>query len=386
MSQGARPSPDALRDRAREVLERTWLDAEGFCPPNPVVYPHQWLWDSCFHAIAWAALGDGRGVRELATCLQGQLSTGFVPHMRYLGPSENRGPLTDRSSFTQPPVYAHAARVLRDAGWDPPDDVLTRVAAALDWLWDNRLSDDGLMVVVHPWETGADDSPRWDDWIPLPTYDHAAFSSYDRELVGSTLFDRYGAAVWSRAMVCAPASFNALTAHAAMELAVLTGDDRWRRRGDELAAAADALLWDDVQGLWVDRPMVGGGPSCAVPTLDGALGSLVTPDAVKAERVLAQLNDPDRFAAPYGLAFVPRDHPVYDPDEYWRGAAWPQLNYLMALAARRWVDEGTRLAVRDMSMAGTLTSGFAEYWNPESGAGLGAIPQGWAAVSAALDL
>ena len=28
--------------------------------------------------------------------------------------------------------------------------------------------------------------------------------------------------------------------------------------------------------------------------------------------------------------------------------------------------------------------GFAEYWNCESGTGLGAIPQGWAAVVAAL--
>ena len=37
-----------------------------------------------------------------------------------------------------------------------------------------------------------------------------------------------------------------------------------------------------------------------------------------------------------------------------------------------------------MTFAGVLTSGFAEYWNPEDGAGLGAVPQGWAAVAAAL--
>ena len=102
------------------VLRASWREADGFCPPNPEVYPHQWLWDSCFHAIAWSALGDGgRGVRELTSCLDGQLDSGFVPHMRYLGPSANRGPLTDRSSFTQPPIYAHAARVLA-RGWQPP--------------------------------------------------------------------------------------------------------------------------------------------------------------------------------------------------------------------------------------------------------------------------
>jgi hypothetical protein len=37
-----------------------------------------------------------------------------------------------------------------------------------------------------------------------------------------------------------------------------------------------------------------------------------------------------------------------------------------------------------MTFDGVLASGFAEYWNPEDGTGLGAVPQGWAAVAAAL--
>ena len=159
----------------------------------------------------------------------------------------------------------------------------------------------GLMYVVHPWETGTDDSPRWDDWVSLPTYDHAAYSTFDRGLVAETYFDNHGAAVWSRSFASAPASFNALCAHAAMECAALTGDDRWRVRGEELAGVADDLLWDEAQGLWVDQPLIGGGPRCRVPTLDGTLGALVTGDSAKAERVVGQLTDPERFGAPYGL-------------------------------------------------------------------------------------
>ncbi len=376
---------EAVRAGALRVLRESWREADGFCPPNPEVYPHQWLWDSCFHAIAWSAVGDGRrGVRELASCLGGQLDSGFVPHMRYLGPSANRGPLTDRSSFTQPPIYAHAARVLASAGPDPGPELVSSVVSALEWLWRHRRTPEGLLYVVHPWETGTDDSPRWDDWVQLPGYDHAAYSAFDRDLVGATYFDHTGAAVWSRSFACAPASFNALCAHAALECAVLTGDDRWRERGEELAGLADELLWDEGEGLWVDLPLIGGGSGCRVPTLDGALGALVTDDPAKAERVLAQLVDPERFGTTYGLAYVPRGHPTYEPGSYWRGAAWPQLNYLAALAARRWGDEATRARIRDLSYAGVVTSGFAEYWNCETGAGLGAIPQGWAAVVAAL--
>ena len=373
-----------VRVGALHVLDASWREADGFCPPNPEVYPHQWLWDSCFHAIAWSALGDPRGERELSSALEGQLEGGFVPHMRYLGSSDNRGPLPDRSSFTQPPVYAHAARVLRDHGTVLDVALVGRVASGLEWLWRHRRTPEGLMYVVHPWETGTDDSPRWDDWVPLSAYDHAAYSAFDRGLVDETYFDRQGAAVWSRSFASAPASFNALCAHAALECAALTGDDRWRRRGEDLAALADDLLWDECEGLWVDRPVIGGGPRCRVPTLDGALGALVTADRTKAQRVLGQLTDPERYGAPYGLSYLPRGHPAYQPDEYWRGAAWPQLNYLMALAADRWDDQTTYGAIRELSCAGALTSGFAEYWNPEDGTGLGAVPQGWAAVAAAL--
>jgi hypothetical protein len=373
-----------VREGARRVLEASWREQDGFCPPNPEVYPHQWLWDSCFHAIAWSALGDQRGGRELASCLEGQLEGGLVPHMRYLGPSANRGPLPDRSSFTQPPVYAHAARVVAGAVVGLAPGVVDRVAAALDWLWQHRQTSDGLLFVVHPWETGTDDSPRWDDWVALPAYDHAAYSAVDRDLVDQTYFDRHGAAVWSRSCASAPASFNALAAHAALECAVLTGDDAWRERGEELAVLADELLWDDAEGLWVDRPLVGGGPRCRIPTLDGALGALVTPDAGRAARVLAQLTDPERFGAPYGPSYLPRRHPAYQPGEYWRGAAWPQLGYLMAVAAGRWQDHATYAALRRTTWEGVLASGFAEYWNPEDGTGLGAVPQGWAAVAAAL--
>jgi Mannosylglycerate hydrolase MGH1-like glycoside hydrolase domain len=375
---------EELRAGARRVLEASWREADGFCPPNPEVYPHQWLWDSCFHAIAWSALGDPRGARELASCLDGQLESGFVPHMRYLGPSANRGPLADRSSFTQPPVYAHAARVVAGSGGALEPGLVGRIVSALDWLWRYRRTPEGLLYVVHPWETGTDDSPRWDDWVGLPAYDHAAYSAVDRDLVGATYFDRHGAAVWSRSLASAPASFNALSAHAALECAELTGDDAWRLRGEELAALADDLLWDEAEGLWVDRPLIGGGPGCRVPTLDGALGVLVTGDPAKARRVLAQLTDPERFGAPYGPAYLPRGHPSYQPGEYWRGAAWPQLGYLFAVAARRWGDEATYARLRETTYAGVLASGFAEYWNPEDGTGLGAVPQGWAAVAAAL--
>jgi glycogen debranching enzyme len=203
---------------------------------------------------------------------------------------------------------------------------------------------------------------------------------FDWYLVDATVFSPDGVAEHSTVFECAPASYNALYAHAAAELAGLTGDAAWRDRATRLAATIDELLWDEAQGLWVDAPLLGGGDTARTPTLDGILGALVTADAARATRALDQVLDPARFAAPYGLAFVARDHPAYDADGYWRGTAWMQMNYLAALAARRWGRTDLAEAVASMSRAAVEHSQFAEHWNPETGQGHGAIPLTWSAL------
>ncbi|MBL7501528.1 hypothetical protein I6A84_37415 [Frankia sp. CNm7] len=372
---------DAARDGAAEVLAECWRD--GYCVPNPTVYPHLWLWDSCFHAISWAALGDPRAPVELASCLDAQLPHGFVPHMRYAAPSEGRGPLTDRSSFTQPPIYAHAARALAERGLPVAPETLERIERGLDYLWTHRMTAEGLLFIVHPWESGSDDSPRFDDWIGRSNWSRLAFTIFDHQLVDETEFDAEGAAIWSREFVVAPAAINAFAAHAAAELAALTGTLRWRRRADDLAAAIDDVLWDPEQNHWVDLPIIGGGPSSALPTLDGLMPALVTPDPERARLALAQAEDPAGYAAAYGPRFVPAGHPRYQPEQYWRGPAWPQLNYMLYQAALRWDATALADALAAAGRRAALVSGFAEYWNPETGAGLGASPQGWAALAAA---
>ena len=364
------------------MLEAAWDDERGYSYPNPTVYPHQWLWDSCFHSIAWAALGDQRAVKELEAVFEGQLASGFVPHMRYAEPSQYRGPLDDRSGYTQPPVYGHALAVGVRSGLAVPDALIARVGGAYDYLWRERRTQDGLLRIVHPWEAGADDSPRWDGWIGSTEWNRELWTGFDLELVGLTAFEETGEATGNERFEAAPAAFNAIAAHGMRELASVGGDQRWRERADELSAAIDDRLWEDDEGLWSDRAVVGPDDSVGVPTLDGALPALSTNDAVLANRALDQLANPDRFAAPYGLAYVPPDHPTYRPDLYWRGAAWPQLNHLARVAALRWGRAELAEDIAAMTRRGAIASGFSELWDPETGEARGAVPQTWAALAA----
>ena len=105
---------------ADAVLDANWRQP-GFCVPNAASYPWQWLWDSCFHAVCWAHLGEpDRARTELANVLSQQAADGFVPHMTYW--SERGVPDDDThaafwgrpatSSITQPPMYGHAVAEL----------------------------------------------------------------------------------------------------------------------------------------------------------------------------------------------------------------------------------------------------------------------------------
>jgi hypothetical protein len=372
-----------VRTGAARVLDRAWNESAGYCRPNRRSYPHLWLWDSCFHAIAWFALGDARGTRELEAVFAGQLPDGFLPHMRYGRRTYPRGPLKGVSSFTQPPVYARALKAGADAGFAPSDELLECAQRALTALWRDRLRD-GLLVIVHPWEAGTDDSPRWDSWVGSSTWNRRVWTAFDRTLLKSTVFSPSGQAIENPDFVAAPASFNAIAADAATTLGELIGDADWIARGRALAATLDDAAWDSDAALWSDIAFSGGGASVRIPTMDAALPAMCTPDPAKAAAALRQLTDSARFGAPYGPRFVPKSEPTYNPMQYWRGPAWPQLNYLTAHAARHCGDDALAAEIGRLTKRACLRAGFAEYWNPETGQGLGAHPQSWAAVAAAM--
>jgi hypothetical protein len=373
-----------LEEDARRVLESAWVADQGYCVPNPTKYPHLWLWDSCFHSIAWAVLGDPRAIRELEAVFVAQTADGFVPHMRYRDrPSYLRGPREDASSFTQPPIYGIAVEELGRRGLTVPAAVVEGAVAGVRYLASHRSTDDGLVVIWHPWESGADDSPRWDDWVGTTTWTRERYTESDQSLFAAVRYAD-GVAVGSTAFASCPAAFNAITGHAAACLARVTGRADVHEIATACAAAIDARLWDDAEQLWDDRPVLGGGPAQRIPTLDGVLGALTTTDRSRAMAALDQVLDPQRFAGPFGPRYVPPDHATYDPGSYWRGPAWPQMSYLVWLAARRWDRTDVADTVRTWTRRGVATSGFAEYWHPETGHGLGAIPQTWSTIVTAM--
>ena len=370
----AMPDYDELTLAARSVLEAAWQPS-GYSSPNRSVYPWMWLWDSCFHAIVWAALGDERALVELESVFTWQTTDGFVPHIGYQIDPTGARPLWGRdghSSITQPPMYCHAARVLADAGYEVPDRIMDSIERGLSFFWRHRMADDGLVRIVHPWESGADDSPRWDSFAAAP-FARPEFNVRKKEMITALDLLESGSSVGSSDFSVGSVAFNALLAFNAYEFAALSGSTEWRDRADKLSTMLDRR-WDDRRVTWVDT---GPHASAGAPTSDALLGLLVVPE--RFDTVWQTLTDPVSFGAPCGPRNVDRRYPGYNGAGYWRGATWPQINYLLWLAVANHRAAAHQIASQTVSAA--WASGFSEYWHPDSGAGYGAAPQSWTTLA-----
>ncbi len=414
-----------LRERSAAVMEAHWRQGKsaephkrwGYTCPNPERYEWQWLWDSCFHAVIWAELGQAdRGLLELKTLLATMQPTGFLPHINYVADPAAAQEFWGRagaSTITQPPMFGHAIAELVRRGADVPEELADKAAIALRFFLAHRIGEpSGLAVLCHPWESGADDSLRWDGFYPVP-YGHPSWQSEKTKLLESIQRDNYGTPLSNPLFPAASAWFTAVVAFNIAELAIAT---------DAIAATeADGLVeavensWDDDLRTWVDaatheNPDAStedvqtrridaatsesqisddsagekGSPSStsSAPTLEALLGILADRSEDRLAKVCEDLFNPQKYGAPYGPAGASQSHEAYDGHGYWRGAAWPQLTYLLshALRAKGRLKEAQALTAQ--LQKGAITSGFAEHWHPQTAHPDGATPQSWTALAA----
>lgn len=115
--------------------------------PSSPVYPNQWLWDSCFHAIIYLSFDEFDYAKdEIRALLHGQWENGMIPHVIYWNVHHDKidwGTTKDTSSLTQPPMVAYAVEQIYSATQDK--NYVREVFDSLDryyrWLQEERGSE-----------------------------------------------------------------------------------------------------------------------------------------------------------------------------------------------------------------------------------------------------
>jgi hypothetical protein len=412
---------------ARAILEHNWRGRSTV--PSRTLYPHQWSWDAAFIAVGWAHVDPQRAQLELRSLLRGQWADGRVPHIVFdPGVPEDayfpapafwrshevaaapRGVPT--SGITQPPLHAPAALAIsRRLPGPHARDFLTALypglAAQEGYLARERDAGGGLAAIVHPWESGLDNSPAWDAALDAVALPPGGVEPYERRDLAhadpadrptDAAYDRYvhlartyrargyadaGLTEWSPFLVEDPL-FNAVALWASrslVEIAERIGADPGphHAHADRLHEALGARLWDPARGGFAVRDLVAGRlverrtVGCLAPLLDHGLA----PERVDA--LAADLRS-ERFWRHAGVASYDLTAPDMDPRRYWRGPVWVNTNWLLATGLRLHGRDALAAELDAATLGLVAGAGFREYFDPRTGVGHGSDDFSWSAA------
>ena len=395
-------------------------DRGDFSVPTKGLYPFQWNWDSAFAALGYAHIDPARGVTELKTLASAQWPDGMIPHIVFHRPDEGyfpgpevwgTGTTPPTSGITQPPVLALSMATLRKRGVLGDADLAPLLDTADRWhRWffeARRDPKSGAIGVVHPWESGRDNMPDWDE--ALAAVDASNVRPFKRRDTGHVdaamrpteeQYKRYIALVefgisvgWDQKRILAECPFfvadpgmTAILYRADRALTELAND---AGREDIAAAAedrADALV-DGFGALWSEEI---GGPT-ALDVRTGKYGTALSsasflgfaPGLLTAARTARLTKEFDRLAALCRF-MVPSwdpEAPEFDEKRYWRGPVWLVVNWLIATGLEEAGDLARAERVRADSGALVESGGFYEYFSPLDGAALGGGAFTWTAAA-----
>lgn len=427
-----------LAARAAAILRAN--DTGTSIKAAPSLYPHQWSWDAALISIGLAHIDLDRAVAEMRHLFQGQWRNGMIPHIQYNADVKDDAYFPDAarwdtqsitpnapqnvatSGIVQPPVHAIAVRQLCDLADEEQSKDIAREFYQPLLNWHRYLKhardpeNSGLITIVHPWESGMDNSPRWDAAMAridvpkddLPPYvrrdlEHVSDASqrptdadYDRylwiveilkrgqyrvEAVYDQLPFRVKDVFFSAILVSANESLMQIATLAGADLEDMEIMEEWILRG----RSGLANNWNDDLRRCFDTDLISNEQidMDTIAMLAPIMAGMVTPTvrmAVKQIWYSDNMINAQEFRWPLPPT-TSNTAPEFDPIRYWRGPVWPVINWLMWYAWDRIGEFDIATELRKHSLEQIQTIGFYEYMNPITGEGLGSDGQSWTAAA-----
>ena len=147
-------------------------------PTNNELYPAQWNWDSAFIALGYSYFNMEYAIEELEKLISGQWEDGMIPHILFHDNDESYFPnhktwdcgnKVPSSGITQPPIIGTIIKKIIDQNkldksqMKRMEIIIKKLKKYLDWFYNYRDTNKiGLAAIIHPWESGLDNSPIWD--------------------------------------------------------------------------------------------------------------------------------------------------------------------------------------------------------------------------------
>ena len=420
--------PKSLIEEACSILRLN--DRGGYTVPTERLYPYQWNWDSAICALGWHHFDKARAWNEIRMLLKGQWTNGMLPHIIFHQDSPDYFPNADvwnvpetcfqegvehpqTSGISQPPVLATCVRKLWEADKEPAIEsselkhICINILNWHRWYWSARDPENiGMVSILHPWESGMDNSPAWDkSLVSVPSTQNSSYKRQDITLIDANQrplkkeYDRYLYLVeklrdekYDSTNIFQDFPFrvidvglNSILHRANLDLLALfdqfgmLSESLELKKRIELTCKAFDKLWDEQHEHYYNRDEISGEliriptSACFLP-LFGQLAS-----DKQAQKIISTLEEwmkQEFLLVPSTSPFDPN----YESQRYWRGPIWPHVNWMICEGLKNYDRHDLSQIIRMQTLELISKLGFHEYYHPLGESGLGGESFSWTAA------
>jgi hypothetical protein len=403
-------------EKARKIIKNNNID--NYTIPCKNLYPFQWNWDSAFSALGIYTYDKDRALLELDMLFKGQWKNGMIPQIIFHrdDPGYFPGPniwdsKTDpkTSCITQPPVVASIVWKMVLLGLrnnEKLEEYFKKLFKYHQWFVNNRDPyKQGLISIYHPWESGRDNSPDWDNTLNNITVKPVFIDRKDDILIDEKMrptnddYNKYMQIVykckeldWDNLLIYDKGLFNVCDPGVQFifvrackdlyKLAIFLKKDEYLNTIenwiDRYSNGCDKL-WNSEFNSYttydIKENKLCYGVSCASLLYAYAdVGSIEQRKYMKehSNRILRHCN--------YLFPSWDPSSSKFDKKKYWRGPIWCIINYLLLNGFNNIGDTYLANKIRESTIKLIDRNGFFEYYDPINGKGYGGNNFTWTAA------
>ena len=326
--------------RAGLISTRFYTTREAMTP-SMIHYVGVWQWDAFFHALAYRHVEKHLAQDQIRIVLDHQREDGMIPDAIHDEGTVTRLNFPVDADVTKPPLIAWAAYKLYEMDGDREflDEIYEPIVRWNNWWFEQNDTDgNGLCEYQHPFSSGLDDSPLWDDGMPVEAPDLNTYLYLQQESLA-----KIASAIGKQEDV-----------------------EMWRGRAEAMARRLVEHAWDAESGFfWArrnDSRVNVRTPFNLFPLITGQMPPEI------AERLVTHLTDERQFWTRYPVPSVALDDPKYTHGKMWRGPTWVNVNYLLIEGLQRsgYPDLAHELRRRTLDLINSRDDIY-EYYDPITG-------------------
>ena len=388
-------------------------------PTNNKLYPAQWNWDSAFIALGYSHFNLDFSITEIETLLDGQWDDGMVPHILFHDkhtsyfPNHTTwkcGKNIPSSGITQPPVLATILKKIIENNQLNDDQnsrilkILIKIKKYHEWFIKFRdPNKTGLVSILHPWESGYDNSPIWDEPMSNILVDKDLnYQRRDLEVSNSderplkkdydryvTIRDQFRDVNYDPNKLyelsifnVVDVGFNSLFLKANKDLVKLL--KKFKLNYDELdffiskSESEIIKLYNYDSDEFVSKDL-NTNKDILIPSITNYF--ILTADLKNDKlnkKIINNLKN-HNLNEKYIFSTIKTDHQTFEEKRYWRGPVWINCNWLIYEGVKN-KDKEYSINVKNETISLIENKGFHEYYSCNDGSVMGANNFSWSAA------